>query len=375
MLSMTFGFLILGIAALIYWLVWLRFEEYTTDAYVNGNMVIVTPQVSGIVTSITADNTDFVTTGRLLVTLDTTDIKLAFERSKAELANTIRNVEELFQRAEQYKAEIDIKEAELTKAWDDFQNRVELVPIGGVSQEEFEHVEAALLAAFSSLVLSEHKYLGALAQVENTTVESHPLVEKAKDALRDSWVQLQRCNISAPVTGILDQRRVQVGEWVKKEDNLLAIIPLEQIWVDANFKETQLKNVRLGQSVKLKADIYGRSVHYHGKVIGFSGGTGSVFSYLPPQNATGNWIKIVQRLAVRIGLDPREVREHPLRLGLSMDVTVDTHNRDGKVIPKEKVEKPIYETGIFKTQEIGAEEIIQQILKDNIMVRPLSEES
>jgi membrane fusion protein, multidrug efflux system len=359
------SFLVAGIAVFIWWFWWLRFEVYTTDAYVGGNKVIVTPQIPGIVTSITADDTDYVTKGRTLITLDTTDAVIDFEKSKAELANAVRTVLALFQSVEEQKAEIEVKKAEFSKAVQDFDNRRGLVELGGVAKEDFEHAEAALISSYASLLLSEYKYLGALAQVENTTIETHPQVLKAKELVKESWVNLQRCDIEAPVHGIVAQRNAQVGESVDKETPLLAVIPFDQMWVDANFKEVQLTNVRLGQPVTMTSDIYGSDVVYHGTVIGIGGGTGSVFSVLPPQNATGNWIKIVQRLPVRISLDPDEIKQHPLRLGLSMEVTIDIHDKEGMMIPEEKVPQPLYETDIFEYQERGSDEIISEIIRQN----------
>ena len=271
----------------------------------------------------------------------------------------------LFQTAEENKADIEVRKAEFSRAVQDFDNRQGLVEFGGVSKEDFEHAEAALLSSYASLVLAEYKYLASLAQVENTTVDTHPLVQKAKEMVRETWVNLQRCDIEAPVHGIVGQRRAQVGEWVNKGDPLLAVIPFDQMWVDANFKEVQLTNIRLGQPVKMTSDIYGGDVVFHGTVIGINGGTGSVFSVLPPQNATGNWIKIVQRLAVRICLDPEEIKRHPLRLGLSMEVTVDIHDVEGNFVPEEKPCQAIYETDVFENQERGSEEIIQEIIRQN----------
>ena len=309
-------FLVLGLAWFAYWLLWGRLHKYTNDAYVNGNMVFLTPQVNGIVTSYSAMDTDFVTEGRILVELDPTDAKIALDLAKAELGNQVRQVVQMFEAVDEYYADMEKKEAVLIQTAQDYEHRECLIDSGAISTEDLEHATAFLTEALADLISSEHKYAAALAQVENTTVETHPLVMAAKEKVAEAYVNLMRCTILSPVTGIVAQRNVQVGKQVKKAEPLLAIIPLDQMWVDANYKEVQLPKVRIGQPAKVTSDLWGHSVVFHGKVVGIAGGTGSVFSLLPPQNATGNWIKIVQRLPVKILLDPNEIRDHPLRRGL-----------------------------------------------------------
>ena len=365
--------LVIAIAVLIWWWFWLRFEESTDDAYVNGNMVVLTPQVPGIVTSISVDDTNYVSKGRIIVELDRTDAEIALGESVSNLAETVREVVSLFEKVDELQAEKEMRKAELIKKGQDFAHRQALVEEGGVSKEDYEHSEADFISAFASVIMVDHQLRAAIAQVENCTVETHPLVEKAKESVRQMWVNLQRCTISAPVDGMVAQKKVQVGEWVNPGDFLLEIIPFGQMWVDANFKETQLRHMRIGQDVELRADLYGRGTIFHGKIVGIPGGTGSVFSVLPPQNATGNWIKIVQRLPVRIALDPKEMQESPLRLGLSMDVTVDTHNIEGLVIAAQKPMEPLlYETDVFEEQESGAEPLIAETIEANLV--PLPEE-
>lgn len=366
LLFVTIIFLIVALALLIYYLLWGRFSTYTNDAYVAGNMVELTSQISASAVSINTDETHFVEQGQLLVELDPTDFLIAFEASKAELAQSLRAVVNMFEQVKELEAKTEIDQAQLIKATQDFQHRENLVEAGGVSLEDFEHSEAALKTAFNSLILTHHQLKAAIAQIDNTTVITHPLVEQAKNKLRDSWVKLQRCKIYAPVRGIVSQRKIQVGEWVNPNDPLLAIVPLDQIWVDANFKEVQLKNLRIGQPVKVTSDMYGGSVVFHGKLVGLTGGTGAVFSVLPPQNATGNWIKIVQRLTVRIHFDPEEIKKYPLMLGLSLEVRVDTRERDGMRLPHACPAQPIYETDVFQRQIQGAEKIIQEVVSENV---------
>jgi membrane fusion protein (multidrug efflux system) len=362
----TLVFLVLGAALFTYWWVWWRFYEYTDDAYVDGNNVVLTPQVPGIVESFSAIDADFVLVGRILVELDKTDATIALDKAFADLGNAVRQVVQMFEQARQYAAMIEVKKAEFVKAAQDYEHRKNLIDEGGVSLENFEHAEAALRSSFADLMATEHQFIAALAQVENTTIETHPLVEQMKNRVRDTFVFLQRCAIKAPVTGIVAQRTVQVGERIKAGQSLMAIVPLDQMWVTANFKEVQLAGMRIGQPVEVTSDIYGGDLVFHGKVAGIGGGTGSVFSVLPPQNATGNWIKIVQRVPVRIALNQEQIKKHPLRLGLSMNVTVDIHDRKKPFVPETKPDHPLFATDVFATQETGAEALIADVIESNI---------
>lgn len=359
-------FIILGIAWGAYWIFWGRFHEYTDDAYVDGNNVTLTPQVPGIVISFSTMDGDFVPNGRILVELDKTDASIALDKAIADLGSTVRDVMRMFEQVKQYEAMIAMKKAEFIKAAQDYEHRKNLIDEGGVSREDFEHSEAALQSNYADLIATEHLYIAALAQVENTTVESHPLVEQVKNRVRDAFVFYQRCTIKAPVSGIVAQRTVQVGERVNPGQALMALVPLDQMWVNANFKEVQLTNMRIGQPAKIRSDIYGRKIVFQGKIAGIGGGTGSVFSVLPPQNATGNWIKIVQRIPVRIVLDQEQVKQFPLRLGLSMEVTVDIHDTEKPYVPAIRFDGPLFETEIFSTQEEGAEPLIAEVIQANL---------
>lgn len=361
-------FIVLGAGWFAYWWIWGRFYQYTDDAYVDGNNVVLTPQVSGIVESFSVIDADFVPRGRVLVELDKTNPRIALERAIAGLGNAVRDVMGMFEKAKQYAALIEMKKAEFIKTAQDYEHRKNLIDEGGVSLEDFEHSEAALKASFSDLIATEHEYIAAASAVENTTVETHPLVEKMKAEVRDTFVALQRCTIKAPVTGIIAQRTVQVGERVKAGQPLMAIVPLNQMWVNANFKEVQLSKMRVGQPVEMTSDIYGDDVVFQGKVAGIGGGTGSVFSVLPPQNATGNWIKIVQRVPVRITLDQEQIKKNPLRLGLSMEVTVDIHDTTKPYLPETRPDRPLFATDVFATQEEGAEPLIAEVIERNLSV-------
>ena len=342
------------------------FPRDTDDSYVDGNNVVLTPQIPGIVVSFAALDADYVCQGKILVELDKTDASIGLDRSIADLGTAVRDVMKLFEQAKQYLADISMRKAEFVKAAQDYEHRKNLVEGGGVSLENYEHAEAALQASFAELISAEHKYLGVLSQIENTTVETHPMVEQMKNRVRDAWVFYQRCTIKAPASGVIAQRTVQVGEQVKVGQPLLAIVPLDQMWVTSNYKEVQLSKMRVGQSVKVTSDIYGSDVVFNGTVAGIGGGTGSVFSVLPPQNATGNWIKIVQRIPVRITLEPQQIIDHPLRLGLSMETTVDIHDTDKPFVPVVRPDMPLYTTDVFAKQEAGAEDLIAEVIDANM---------
>ncbi|MBS0625273.1 MAG: HlyD family efflux transporter periplasmic adaptor subunit [Verrucomicrobia bacterium] len=361
----TIIFVLCGLLFLIYWLVWARFHKSTNDSYVNGNLIILTPQVQGIVVSILADNAQMVEEGQPLLEIDRHDFEIALDSAKSGLANAVRQVTQMFFRVEQLEAKKEQYEADLLRAQLDFDHRSALVADASVSREEYEHSETTLLSALSSLLEVEKELAGAKALIENTTVPTHPTVEYAKAALRSAFLSLHRCTLLAPARGIISQRRAQVGQWVQANDPMMALVPLDQIWVDANFREVDLRNFRVGQPVKLFADMYGRRTKFHGKVVGLNPGTGSVFSILPPQNATGNWIKIVQRVPVKISLDPKEIEKRPLVLGLSMTANVDIHDRSGPRLPGAIASKPIYKTGVYANELAGAESLIEQIVNDN----------
>lgn len=358
-------FCLCGLIWFIYWLVWGQFYESTEDAYVNGNLILVTPQEMGIITTIWVDNAQLVEAGQPILELDRHDYEIALEGAKADLGNAVRQVTQMFLKVEQTQARKESVKGDLIRATLDYEHRKALVSDASVSREEFEHSETTLASAWANFIEADKMLAAAIAQVENTTIATHPAVEQMKASLRKAFLALHRCTVLAPARGIISQRRAQVGQWVNASDPLLALVPLDQIWVDANFREISLKNLRIGQPMELHADMYGRGVKFHGKVVGLNAGTGSVFSILPPQNATGNWIKIIQRVPVKISLDPKEIEEYPLVLGLSTTVTVDTHDRCGLRLPHCRPSEPIYYTDVYQDELAGVEEMIEQIIADN----------
>ncbi len=349
----------------LYWFFIWRFYKYTDDAYVEGNQIIITPLVPSFVQAIHTDDTFLVKKGQLIIELDDSDAKIAFNRAEENLANTIREVCGMFHQVFAYKAEIEIKKALFIKAKQDFDHREHVVQEGGVSVENFEHATAALRESIFALQMTEILYYKSVAMVQGTSVRNHPLVQIASDKFLDAWLGLYRCKIYSPVEGLAAQRTIQVGKWVNPGDFLMSVIPLDQIWVNANYKETQLKKMRIGQPVKVTSDLYGRSVVFHGTILGLPGGAGNAFSLLPPQNLSGNWIKIVQRLPVRVGLSQEALKRHPLRIGLSMETTVDVHDEDGEIVPETTAGSPTYETPIYKLEEIGSKAAIEKIFEQN----------
>jgi membrane fusion protein (multidrug efflux system) len=356
----------LGAAFFLVWVFYLRFIAYTDDAYVEGNQVYITPLHSGFITAIHSDDTYLVKEGQVLVDLDTTDAEIALSQAKDRLAQTVRDVCQLFHQVFIYEAEIQIRKAEYIKTAQDYEHRKAVIAEGGVSLEDFEHSIAFLSASFYALQMTELLYEKALAQVQGTSIREHPLVIQAADEVRFAFVQLHRCRIYSPVEGLVAQRKIQVGMWVDAGRPLMSVIPLDQIWVNTNYKETQLKKMRIGQKVKIWSDLYGTDIEFQGKIAGLPGAAGNAFSLLPPQNLSGNWIKIVQRLPVRVTLDPEALKTHPLRIGLSMHAIVDLRDTGGLLVPLTEEGSPTYQTPVYETEEQGDEEIISRIVEKNL---------
>jgi len=359
------AFAVIGIAYGAYWALALRFFQSTDDAYVNGNVVQITPQISGTVVAIGADDTQFVKAGQMLVQLDQADAKIALDQAEVQLARTVREVRNLFATSASLQATLDMRQSDLTRANEDFARRERLANSGAISREEQQHARDAVDSARSALQAAQQQLVANRARVDRTTIEDHPDVRNAAAHWRDAYLAYARTALPAPVAGFVAKRAVQLGQRVSPGAPLMAIVPLDQVWVDANFKEPQLESMRLGQPVTLTADIYGSRVKYHGKVVGFGAGTGSAFAVLPAQNATGNWIKIVQRVPVRILLDPQELAVHPLQIGLSMQVEVDTHDRSGDRLPQLAQAAPAYATDVFRLQEQVAEQRVKAIIAAN----------
>ena len=363
---MTLLIAVIVIAAIAYGLYYFlvaRFHEETDDAYVNGNVVQITPQITGTVIAVKADDTQTVKAGDPLVVLDPADSQVALQQAEANLAQTVRQVRGLFVNDDQYRAQVALRQSDLSKAQDDLRRRVAVAQTGAVSQEEISHARDAVRAAQASVDAAQQQLASNRALTANTTIASHPNVMAAAAKVRDAYLANARNVLPAPVTGYVAKRSVQVGQRVSPGNPLMSVVPLNAVWVDANFKEVQLKHMRIGQPVELTADIYGSSAVYHGKVVGFSAGTGSAFSLLPAQNATGNWIKVVQRLPVRIEIDPKELEKHPLRIGLSMQVDVDIKDERGDQLAN--AQNTVYETNVFAKYGDAADAEIARIIAEN----------
>lgn len=355
----------IGAIMLILWLHYWRYEETTDDAYVNGNSIQVNPQVSAQVISYFVDNTQFVEMGQPLVHLERTDFEVALKQKLADLGQNVRQIRQLIERTAEQKAILDQRRFEHNRLRLEYERRRELVSTGAVAQEDFTNALLDMEAAQEAVVAADFEYKALLAMSKVSAVVEHPLIVSSIQSVKQAYLDLKRTIIYAPVSGFVAQRAVQVGHWVKPTDTLLWIIPFDQVWVDANFKETQLANVRVGQPVEIISDIYGSSAPFHGTVVGIGGGTGSVFSILPPQNATGNWIKIVQRIPVKISLLANEIKEYPLSLGLSMTCTIDTHERDGARVNSLQKSQIVQQTAIYNNELEGVEPLIEAALLEN----------
>ncbi|MEQ9720667.1 multidrug efflux MFS transporter periplasmic adaptor subunit EmrA [Yersinia alsatica] len=365
LLLLTVIFIMIGVAYLIYWFLVLRHHQETDNAYVSGNQVQIMSQVPGSVISVNFENTDFVKSGDVLLALDPTDAEQAYEQAKTALANSVRQTHQLMINSKQYQANIALKKTELSKAQNDLKRRVVLGSVDAIGREELQHARDAVESAQASLDVAIAQYNANQALVLNTPLEKQPAVEQAAAKLRDAWLSLQRTKVVSPITGFVSRRSVQVGAEIANGAPLMAVIPANEMWIDANFKETQLANMRIGQSATVVTDFYGDDVVYQGKVVGLDMGTGSAFSLLPAQNATGNWIKVVQRLPVRIALEPKQLAEHPLRIGLSSTVRVDTANTDGLVLAQTVRKDPAFVTDALSIDLAPVNQMISDIVHAN----------
>ncbi len=358
-------FALAGLAWLAWYLLVGRWYELTDDAYVSGNVVQITPQVAGTVVMIAADDTEHVQAGQVLVRLDASDAQIALAQAEANLARTVRQVRTLFANTGQLDAAVAERASDLERTRADLARREQLASIGGVSKEDIQHASEAVVAAAAALRAAKQQLASASALVDRTTVEDHPDVQAAATKVHQAYLDNARTRILAPVSGVIARRSVQLGQRVAAGAPLMAVVPLGSVWVDANFKEGQLRDLRVGQSAKIESDLYGGRLVYRGRIVGFGAGTGAAFALLPAQNATGNWIKVVQRVPVRIVLDPRQVGEHPLQVGLSMSVEVDTHDRGGEPLGTGSLTAMKQETRVFDALNSEADARVALIIARN----------
>lgn len=359
--------ILLAIAAgcLAWYFLYARYYETTDDAYVNANLVTLTPQIAGTVTQVAVDEGDYVEKGQTLVLLDPSDTEIALQQAEANLASTVRQVRGLYSTADNYRAQVEAKQVALQTAQNDYARRQKIFASGAIAAEDLAHYRDAVTTAKSDLAAAQQALTTNLAMVDDTVVDSHPEIKSAVATLRQRYLDNARSTIVAPVSGFVAKRAVQLGMRVDSGTTLMSIVPLDQVWVDANFKESQMETMRLGQKVTLTADLYGDNVEYHGVIESLGIGTGSAFSLLPAQNASGNWIKIVQRLPVRITLDPHDMQKHPLRVGLSMFARVDIRDTDGHLLPQQTVAVPRFTTDVYQNALQNADQLVAKILHDN----------
>ncbi len=365
--------IIVAILWLAWWLLYARYYQSTDDAYVAGDLVNVMSQVSGTVVAIGADETDLVQAGQELVRLDATDARIALQDAEQQLARTVRQTRTVFANRDQLRAVVDERRADLARAQADFDRRRNLAASGAVSGEELGHAQDALKGARDALVAAQKNLAASSALIGRTGVADNPDVRAAATQVERAWLALVRTSVRAPITGYVARRTVQLGERIALGAPLLAIVPLKRLWLEANFREVQLRNMRIGQPAEVVADLYGGHVTYHGRVVGLGMGTGSAFALLPAQNATGNWIKVVQRVPVRIGLDPTELSAHPLRIGLSTVVKVDTRDTSGPELAAVPREKPVLTTTAYDIDPSAIRARIGQIIDENAVEGPLQQ--
>lgn len=349
----------------LYWFFDLRFYESTDDAYVSGDVVAITSREAGTVTALYADNTQYVHRGQLLVQLDPADAQIEMKAAKADLARTVRGVRGQFAKADALRAQIAQARVALARADADYSRRAAAAGNGAVSGEELAHAKDAAAEARSAVAAAQGQLGETLATISGTTVTDNPDVLAAEARLRRAALDLARTKILAPVDGVVGERSAQLGQHIAAGTPLMVVVPLNHLWVDANFKEVQISDIRVGQKVTLTTDIYGGGVTFHGKIAGLAPGSGNAFALLPPQNASGNWIKIVQRLPVRITLDPRELGRHPLRIGLSMRVKADLHDESGATLASQPPRHPAFSTDVYVRDPAKINAIIARIIHDN----------
>ncbi|RDS84161.1 efflux RND transporter periplasmic adaptor subunit [Dyella psychrodurans] len=363
--------LVVLVLAAIAWTVWYfivgRWYESTDDAYVNGNLVQITPRIAGTVVSITADDGDFVKQGQVLVQLDKSDADVELQRASANLANTVRRVRGLYSTVSGAQAQVAMETVALQKAQADFNRRRDLAKTGAISAEELSHASDVLTSSQNALDTALQQLQTHKALVDDTVVASHPDVKAAAAMYRAAYLDDVRTVMVAPVTGYVATRSVQLGQRVQSGESLMAVVPLHEVWVDANFKETQLTDMRIGQPVEVTADVYGGLVKYKAKVESLGVGTGSAFSLLPAQNATGNWIKIVQRIPARVVFtDPSQLDKYPLRIGMSLNTQVNMHDKGGLMLAATPPGAPRFSTDVYQNDLVDANVQIKRIIHENM---------
>ena len=357
--------LLISIGSVAYWYLFIKGFEETEDAYVSGNQVMVSAQVAGNISKINVDNMDPVQAGDVLLELDDTNAKLSFEQAKSNLANAVRQVSQLNYTVKQLKSAVRANEITLAQAQGNLNRRVQLVKDGAIDKESFQHAKEAVELAKANLTTSQNQLEANQALLLDGPLSEQPQIQNAVSNLKQAWLNLERTKIRSPIKGYVARRNAQVGQAVSVGGALMAVVTTDQMWLDANFKETQLTHMRIGQPVEIHFDLYGKDKTFDGKVVGIEMGTGSAFSLLPTQNATGNWIKVVQRVPVRIELDPQQLAENPLRIGLSATVKVNVSDSQGETLRNQAPSTTLYSTNVLQYDESAVNNLIESIIRDN----------
>jgi len=357
--------LLISIGSAAYWFFFVKGFEETEDAYVSGNQVTVSSQVSGNISKINVDNMDPVQAGDVLLELDDTNAKLSFEQAKSNLANAVRQISQLNYTVKQLKSAVRANEIILAQAQGNLNRRVQLVKDGAIDKESFQHAKEAVELAKANLTTSQNQLEANQALLLDGPLSEQPQIQSAVSNLKQAWLNLERTKIRSPIKGYVARRNAQVGQAVSVGGALMAVVTTDQMWLDANFKETQLTHMRIGQPVEIHFDLYGKDKTFNGKVVGIEMGTGSAFSLLPTQNATGNWIKVVQRVPVRIQLDPQQLAENPLRIGLSATVKVNVSDSQGETLRNQAPGTTLYSTNVLQYDESAVNNLIESIIRDN----------
>jgi membrane fusion protein (multidrug efflux system) len=371
----TVAVLVVAVLAAAWWWLYASHYQNTDDAYVAGDLISVMSQVNGTVVAIDADETDQVRAGQELVRLDATDAGISLQDAEQQLARTVRQTRTVFANRDQLAAVAAQRRADLERALADFNRRKDVAATGAVSAEELGHARDALNAARDALIAAQKSLAASAALVGHTGIADNPDVQAAATVVERAWLALQRTRVRAPVTGYIARRSVQLGERIAPGGPLMAIVPLERLRVDANFREVQLKHMRIGQPVTVITDLYGGQVRYHGTVAGLGLGTGAAFALLPAQNATGNWIKVVQRVPVRIALEARELAAHPLRIGLSTNASVDIHDDSGPQLAPAPRQEPVLTTSAYDIDRREITARIAQIIGENSLEAAVTQSS
>lgn len=357
--------LLIAIGSAAYWFFFIKGFEETEDAYVSGNQVMVSAQVAGNIAKINVDNMDPVQAGDVLLELDDTNAKLSFEQAKSNLANAVRQVSQLNYTVKQLKSAVRANEITLAQAQGNLNRRVQLVKDGAIDKESFQHAKEAVELAKANLTTSQNQLEANQALLLDGPLSEQPQIQSAVSNFKQAWLNLERTKIRSPIKGYVARRNAQVGQAVSVGGALMAVVNTDQMWLDANFKETQLTHMRIGQPVEIHFDLYGKDKTFNGKVVGIEMGTGSAFSLLPTQNATGNWIKVVQRVPVRIQLDPQQLIENPLRIGLSATVKVNVSDSQGETLRNQAPTTTLYSTNVLQYDESAVNNLIESIIRDN----------